>query len=99
MTTDSHVEYEMSISHKTFLRTLPDVLGNVPFNVEGQVIEARWPDRSLKIRLSPEGERDLGQLELPVTIVTLDFQSFSEEQKSQFLERFHEHYMRGAGGP
>jgi hypothetical protein len=99
MTAESQVRYEMSISYETFMRNLPDLLEDTSYSVEGRMIEAKWSDRSLTIRLSPEGERELGLMELPVTIVTLDFQGFSAEQQSQFLERFREHYMRGAGGP
>lgn len=99
MPAQSQVRYEMSTRHESFMRTLPDVLEGASYNVIGSVIEAKWPDRALTIRLSPEGERDMGSLELPMTVVTLDFQGFSEEQQSRFLECFREHYQRGAGGP
>jgi hypothetical protein len=95
----AQVRYEMSTSHKSFMRTLPAVLEGASYEVRGRVIEAKWPDRSLTISLSPEGERDMGSLDLPVTFVMLDFQGFTEEQQSQFLESFREHYQRGAGGP
>lgn len=99
MPAQSQVRYEMSTSHKSFMRPLPDLLEGASYKAIGSVIEAKWPDRALTISLSPEGERDMGSLELPVTVVTLDFQGFTEEQQSEFLERFREHYQRGAGGP
>jgi hypothetical protein len=98
MSKNSQVEFEMSISHKDFLRTLHAVLEGAPHAVSGRVVHAKWPDRSVTIYLSPEGERDLGSLELPVTRVTLEFQNFSDEQRSRFMEAFREHYQR-AGGP
>lgn len=97
MSKDSQIEFAMTISHKDFLRTLPAVLEGASHTVSGRVVEAKWPDRSLTIYLSPEGERDLGSLELPVTGVTLEFQNFSAEQESQFMEYFREHYQRPAG--
>lgn len=98
MKDETRHEYQMSMSHEDFMRQLPDVLEGVPYEVSGNDINAKWPNRSLKIHLSPEGEKKMGSLELPSMTATFDFDGFSDEERRQFLERVQEHYQ-GAGGP
>ncbi len=87
----------MSISREDFMRQIPDLFEDVPYEVSGNDINAKWPDRSLTIHLSPEGEKQIGSLELPLITATFDFNGFSDDERVQFLERVQEHYQRAAG--
>jgi hypothetical protein len=99
MKSDVERKYEMSISREDFMRQLPDVFEDVPYEVSGNEINAKWPNRSLTIRLSPEGEKEMGSLDLPFMTATFDFDGFSDEERIEFLDRVQQHYQKGAGGP
>lgn len=94
---DTHVRREMSITHDDFLRTLPGAMGDIPHTVSGSRITSEEDGKRLEINLSPEGERDAGSLELPVTFVDMDFSGFSEQQVNEFFVRFDHYYQRGGG--
>jgi hypothetical protein len=97
MKNDVERKFEMSISREDFMRQIPDLFEDVPYEVSGNDINAKWPDRSLTIHLSPEGEKQIGSLELPLITATFDFNGFSDDERVQFLERVQEHYQRAAG--
>ncbi len=94
----THFRREMTISHKDFMRLLPDALGTLPHTVDGTDIVAGDAGKRVEIRLAPEGERDLGSLELPVTCVDMDFSGYSQTEMDRFFERFDRYYRREGGG-
>ncbi len=93
----SPIVYEMTISHAEFFRTLPAVMGALPYVVNGSHVSAVDDTRRLKINLSPEGRRNFGPIPLPVTHVELAFDGYSHEQAQAFLARFHNYFRRGGG--
>lgn len=93
----SRKAYEMTISHSEFFRTLPAVMGALPYIVDGSEISAVQGTRRLKINLSPEGRRNFGPIPLPVTHVELAFDGYSPEQAQAFLARFNNYFRRGGG--
>ncbi len=98
MTKETERQYQMTMTHEDFTRQLPDLFEGVPYEVSGNDITARWPNRSLTIHLSPEREREMGSLDLPSLTATFDFEGFSEKERLEFLERVQQHYQ-GGGGP
>lgn len=91
------IVYEMTISHSEFFRTLPAVMGALPYVVDGSEVSSVQDTRRLKINLSPEGRRNFGPIPLPVTHVELGFDGYREEEAKVFLARFNNYYRRGGG--
>lgn len=91
------VVYEMTISHADFFRTLPAVMGETPYTVEGNAVTAKWSGGTVEIALSPEGKRSFGPIPLPVTHVEMLFRGLGEEKARDFLARFDNYYRRGGG--
>lgn len=98
MTKETQHQYQMTMTHEDFTRQLPDLFEDVPYEISGNEINAKWPNRSLRVHLSPEREQEMGSLDLPAMTATFDFDGFSEQERIEFLERVQQHYQ-GAGGP
>jgi hypothetical protein len=88
---------EMSITHKEFLRSLPPAVAPAPFTVSGRTVTIDDDGRSVRIDLSPERERRLGTLRLPVTVVEFTFQGYGRAEFDRFMQRFDRAFQRGGG--
>jgi len=88
---------EMSITLKEFLRSLPPAVAPTPHTVSGRTITIDDGDRSVRIELSPERERRLGLLRLPVTEVVFTFQGYDRTEFERFMQRFDRAFQRGGG--
>ena len=94
---------EMSITTSEFFRTLPSVLRGERLEIDRQrrsaiVAAADLEDRRrVEISLSPERERRLGALSLPVLDVEFRFRFMSEDDVRDFRSRFETHFRRGGG--
>jgi hypothetical protein len=88
---------EMSITLKEFLRSLPPAVAPIPFTVSGRTITIDDGNRSVRIELSPERERRLGLLRLPVTDVAFTFQGYDRPEFERFMQRFDRAFQRGGG--
>ncbi|MDH3839725.1 MAG: hypothetical protein OES78_01240 [Chromatiales bacterium] len=88
---------EMGISHREFLRLLPQAVKPWPFDVSGNTIVIGEDPQTITLRLSAEGQRRLGLLRLPVTNVAFEFCGFDEPAIRSFMERFELAYRRGGG--
>lgn len=91
------VHKEMGITHADFLRLLPRALRHEHYHLDGHTITVTEPGRRIHIQLSPQGERVIASIRLPVTQVTLTFEGFSPGQQSAFLQQFDNSYRRGGG--
>ena len=98
MTRDAHiVDKEMGYTHADFLRLLPRAVGGADIRIDGRVIQVNAGDRGLRIDLSEESVRRLGNFRLPVTHVRLTFQGYSDAQRDALLARFWQTYQKGGG--
>ncbi len=88
---------EMGISHREFLRLLPNAVAPRSFVVEGDAITVGDGPQTITIRLSPEGQRRIGLLRLPVTHVDFYFSGLDDAAIATFMERFELSYRRGGG--
>ncbi len=89
------VDKEMAIGHREFLRTLTRALGGKPLAVEDGRITLREGAGRLEITLSPETERRIAGLTLPVTHVRFAYSGFqAPERHLAMLERA---FQRGGG--
>lgn len=87
----------MALGHADLLRTLPAALEGCPHEVSGNVITIRGEGRQVVIRLSPERERRLAALRLPVTVLDFRFAGYSREEVDAFMKRFDRCFQRGGG--
>jgi hypothetical protein len=91
------VNKEMGTTHREFLRLLPKAVGDADIHVEGRVIQVNEGDRRLRIDLSEESVRRLGNFRLPVTHVRLTFSGYSDAERDAALNRFWHAYQKGGG--
>lgn len=87
----------MGITHAEFHRILPGLFTDVVPAVRGPIVTASWPGRRLVITLGPEQQRRIALLALPRTVITLDFQGFTPDQRDAFLRHFDRRFQRGGG--
>ena len=98
MADDEHVvDKEMGYTHADFLRLLPKAVGEADILVDGRVIRVGDGERRLRIDLSEEAVRRLGNFRLPVTHVRLTFSGYTEAERNAALERFWRAYQKGGG--
>lgn len=91
------IHKEMTISHRDFFRILPGALATDDFLVDGDRVTAGEGSRRLEIVLSPQSERRIALLTLPVTHVSLEFVGYDAEQAAAALTRFDRAFQRGGG--
>jgi len=96
---DYSLRREMSISHADFHRLLPAAVPGYRITGSSTAIRVEQDDsgRLLDIVLSPQRQRRLGMLTLPVTDVELCFGGFDEASLQAFLRRFDLAFQRGGG--
>lgn len=88
---------EMGISHREFFRILPKALGSSDYKGAGNRIRFGNAARYLEIEVSPEGERRIASVRLPVTRVSLVFHGYGAAEIAEALDRFDVHFRRGGG--
>jgi hypothetical protein len=93
----THVKREMSITHVDFLRTFPEAMSDMPYDIAGKRITAHDGGKRLEINLSSEFEQDVGSLELPLTFIDLGFSGFSEPEINAFFVNWDHHFQRSGG--
>ena len=92
------IKKEMGITHKDFHAELPNLLGGIPYQRHEDTISFELRGKRIEINLGLEDVRKIGpSVTLPVTIVTLRFFAFSEEETSDFIRHFNLKFMKGGG--
>ncbi len=92
------INKEMGITHKDFYAELPTLLGGIPYQRHEDSISFELRGKRVEISLGLEDIRQIGpSVTLPVTIVTLRFFAFSEEEMSDFIRHFNLKFMKGGG--
>lgn len=87
----------MGISHAEFFRTLPSAIEPGSFHTADGTVWIETPRGTLQIRLSPQGERRIAALRLPVTVVELSFPGWTKNGVETFLKHFDRCFQRGGG--
>ncbi|MFQ5761035.1 MAG: hypothetical protein ACE5HM_08680 [Acidiferrobacterales bacterium] len=88
---------EMGINHAEFRRTLPRALEHQSYKILGDNIIITDALGTLEIRLSPERDRKLGALVLPVINVHFTFKGYNSSEVKNFMQRFDLYFQRGGG--
>lgn len=92
------VRKEMGITHKDFYAELPVLLENIPYRQHQDTISFQLHGKNVEIILGPELLRELGPtVRLPVTVVTLRFHAFTEQEVRDFVGHFNLRFMKGGG--
>ena len=98
MTRNAHiVDKEMGYTHAELLRLLPKAVSDDDIRIDGRVIQVSGGGRQLRIDLSEESVRRLGNFRLPVTNVRLSFTGYSDAERDAALTRFWQTYQKGGG--
>lgn len=98
MTQDAHVvDKEMGYTHADFLRLLPKAVAGAEIRMDGNVAQVSDGQRQLRIELSEETVRRLGNFQIPVTHVRLTFSGYSDAERQRALDRFWKAYQKGGG--
>ena len=88
---------EMGISHAELFRLLPAAIAHRPYRLCGRTVLIENGLRRIELRLSPQTERRLGALRLPVTTLDLVFTGYSRDAVARFMHHFDQHLQRGGG--
>lgn len=91
---------EMGTTPNDFTRTLPNAVGERIVTRQGLsfVVESeRFPQQRVAIELTPQPDRCIASIRLPVTHVELRFDGFDDGQQQAFLERFDLYFHKGGG--
>lgn len=92
------VDKEMGTTHKEFFRLLPKAVGaDAEIVVDGLDVRVSDGPRLLRISLSEESVRRLGNFRLPVTHVRLAFSGYSDAERAAALDRFWHAFQKGGG--
>ncbi len=91
------IDKEMTISHRDFFRILPGALVTNDFRIDGDTVVVRDGDKRLTIVLSPETQRRIALLKLPVTRVSLEFIGYDPDAVAAAVGRFDRSFQRGGG--
>ena len=89
------VEKEMAIERREFRRTLRRALPEAHISEDGDTITVREGTGTLKITLSPKGERRIGLLALPVLSARFHYSGY--EDPDGHLARLDISFQRGGG--
>jgi hypothetical protein len=71
-----------------YLRELAGALGHMDYEVRGNRVIAHTDQGTVVIKLTYEGDRHLGSLDLPMTKVEITCIGFTDEQAKAFLSHY-----------
>lgn len=91
------IRREMGLGHDEFFRLLPHAIENRDWSLAGNRIVIRDRDGLIKIDFSPETQRILGALSLPVTNLEFHFEGLAGPAIEQFMNKFDLSFRRGGG--
>ena len=86
---------EMAITHRDFLRLLRRALGGRELASRDGAVTLDEGRRVLEITLSPESQRRIGMLALPVTEVRFRYTGYADP--ARHLARLERSFQRGGG--
>ena len=91
------IKKEMALTHADFFRIVPRALGRNDFKKSAAKVTLDDGAKRLEITLGPERTRQLGQLSIPVTDVTLIFSGYAKAERDAALKLFDRMFRRGGG--
>ncbi len=108
MQPSNHYAYrsELGFSHAELIRILPSavapyVLSQRNENSDSMSFAMSFTlssaGRVAYLHFAAESTRKIASMTLPVTLLTIEFENFSEIQHTQFIDRFKKYLHRGGG--
>lgn len=90
-------EKNMAITYSDFFRLLPNAMGEHPYTINGNTVNANVGDGKLTISLGEQQERRIALMRIAFVIVSFDFDSVGDEGIEAFVKHFDLHFQRGGG--
>ncbi len=87
----------MGITHSDFFRLLPKAMGDHPYTIDNNTVNADVDGGKLTISLGKQQERRIALMCIPFVIVSFDFNSVGDESVEAFVQHFDLHFQRGGG--
>ncbi|MGI9047261.1 MAG: hypothetical protein ACR2FI_10855 [Burkholderiales bacterium] len=94
---ESRFDREVNITRKEFLRQLPDAIGHLEFDTEGNQVIVKDGDKRARITVKDEGTDSMGALNTPMKAISFAFDGYSEEEIEAFMANYDENTMRFGG--
>ena len=94
---------EMGFSHAELLQCLPAAVAPYTINRLDEndstsfVLSLSGEGRVAHLHLESEKTREIASIKLPVTVITIEFENFSETHYREFINRFKKYLQRGGG--
>lgn len=87
----------MGVSHSEFFSVLPRLLGQDHYRVQGNRVVYENDGQRVTLTLGPERQRKIASITLPITLVEVSLEGFSDREQVEFMERFDLRFRRGGG--
>jgi hypothetical protein len=97
MTNRFTIEKEMGITHAEFFRVMERALVDRSHRITKTGVTIEDAGKRIEITLSPEKERRIALMTIPVTDVRLDFDGHSKEEIDAVVTWFDRWFQRGGG--
>ena len=94
---------EMGFSHAELLQCLPASVAPYTINRLDEndsisfALSLSGEGRVAHLHLESEKTREIASIKLPVTVITIEFENFSETHYREFISRFKKYLQRGGG--
>ena len=96
---------EMGFSHAELLQCLPAAVAPYTINRLDEndstsfvlSLSLSGEGRVAHLHLESEKTREIASIKLPVTVITIEFENFSETHYREFINRFKKYLQRGGG--
>lgn len=89
---------ETQCSHAEFMRSLPTVLENRPYEIVDNKVIMYDDNKRVEMVINELPLKTLGSLELPMERVEFNFPDYTESQADLFMENYRKHSLRCGGG-
>lgn len=89
---------KVQLTRDEFIRQLPDALGDMTYEDFGdRVVVSGGRGKKILISIKDLGIEEKGSLELPMQLVSFDFQGMLDDEIEAFMKHWEEHKLRMGG--
>lgn len=88
---------KVQLTRDEFLRELPGAVGGMSYHHDGDHIVIEDNSKTVRIKLTDLGIKDLGALHLPMHKVDFSFENMAPAEIEVFMTRWDEHKLRMGG--
>jgi hypothetical protein len=89
---------KVQLTRDEFIRQLPDALGDMTYEDFGdRVVVSGGSGKKILISIKDLGIEEKGSLELPMQLLSFDFQGMLDDEIGSFMKHWEEHKLRMGG--